>query len=115
MRFVIVAIAVSVLIAACTNPVAPDDLAPPINSESGNNLTDQPPTWTPVPMPTVLKAATTSVTQSGSTAATLTVSKTSVLETMTTDGSGKRQYRYYPSFVIAETSGRSGATFSRIQ
>jgi len=119
MRFVMGAIAVSVLTAAC-NPAAPSEVVTSSNTEFGNTLisgTSNSASASPErpSPPTLLRPASTTTTQSGSAAATFALSNTSVTESTSTDAVGQRHYQYYPWFVLTETSGRSGATLSRIQ
>ena len=117
MRFVIGAIALSVLTAAC-NPAAPGEVTT-LNAESGNTLEEKM-TDSALVSPahpsvdTVTKAATTTTTQSGSTAATLALSNISVMQVTIGEGVGRR-YKYLPRFVLTETSGQSGASFSAMQ
>ena len=118
MRFVMGAIAVSVLTAAC-NPAAPGEVTT-FNAESGNTL-DKRMTDPALVLPghpsvgTVMKAATATTTQSGSAAARLTLSKTSVMEVTREDSAGRLHHQYFPFFVVTEASGRSGASFSTMQ
>lgn len=123
MRFVILALAVSVLASGC-NPAEPGGITKESGGTStttnGNtvvsgtlNSAGPPGTQSNTPRSTfVTKAATTTSTQSGSATATIALSKASVIELTWEDQLGRPHYVYTPRFVLAETSGRSGARFA---